>query len=165
MAASIGKRENVMAPYMLQQTVLRGESTVAGADYYQAGNLLDQNNRPVGVFTMVTNTFSNVTNRPVSLNLDTGMLTLQLFFEAQGQGGSGRIQETMVLKGAPIFVGPLPLTPDPGPGHFVPPRQVRRANGSVSAATPLFASFITHHWSLTPISNSPTNTQFQLVIV
>jgi hypothetical protein len=91
MAASIGKRENVMAPYMLQQTVLRGESTVAGADYYQAGNLLDQNNRPVGVFTMVTNTFSNVTNRPVSLNLDTGMLTLQLFFEAQGQGGSGRI--------------------------------------------------------------------------
>jgi len=152
---------------MLQQTVLEGEGTVVGTDNYQGGELHDQNNRLIGTFTIVTQRVASVTNRPAPENLNTGMLELQLFFEArgQGQGQGGRIQETMVLQGAPEFVGPDPAAPTVPPGQRTFARQVSQAHGSVSAATPLFASFITHQWSLTPVSNSPTNTQFQLVIV
>jgi len=148
-----------MPTYTLQNTVLQGETTVIGTDNYQGGVLHDQNNRQIGTFTMVTQTFNNVTDRPTPENLNTGMLELQLFFDArghghhgQGQGGGGggggsRIQETMVLQGAPEFAQPAPPLPTV-PAQPIGAREVTRAHGSVSAATPLFAAHIGKQWSL-----------------
>jgi hypothetical protein len=151
-----------MPTYNLKQTVLQGETTSVGVNNYQGGNLLDQNNRQIGTFTIVTRDFGTVTDSPAE-NLNTGMLELQLFFQArgQGQGQGGSIQETMVLQGAPEFAQPPSTAPMGPPGTVFPPREVTRAHGSVSAATPQFAQFIGHQWTISPAQNG----LLQLVIV
>jgi hypothetical protein len=138
---------------MLQQTVLKGETTVAGTQNYQGGRLDDDNNRPIGVFTIISDSFAGVTDLG---NLNTAMVRFQLFFDAghhgqhgHGGGGGGRpqIQETVVLEGACEFNTPPPGLPNT-PGQPTAGRQITRAAGSVAAATPAFAALLDHQWHL-----------------
>jgi hypothetical protein len=139
--------------YHLQQPpqVLKGETTVAGTQFYQGGLLNDQNNNQVGVFTIITDTFAQVTDLG---NMDTGMLRLQVFPTARGHGhGHGGQnpnrgeQETLVLEGATQFAGTAPPLPNT-PGQSTNPRPIVRAQGSVAAATPQFAMWIDHQFTL-----------------
>ena len=138
--------------YNLQQMVLGGESTNVGFEFYQGGQVNDQSNRtPVGVFTMITDTISTVTNQATPFNLDTGALRLQLFAEGQRQGQRpGAQTETIVLEGAPsVLGGTAPPTPPANvpAGQPTPGRPVIRAAGSVSAATPMWQDRIGHQWT------------------
>ena len=152
-----------MPTYHLIQRVLEGETTVAGRTDYQGGDFSDQNNRMLGSWTMLTEQFTTVTDQP-NQNLNTGGVTLQLFFSGQGQGQRPGVQETIVLEGLAQFNTPSPSQPPTTPpATRVPGREVTVANGSVSAATQMFQPLIAHLFSLTPISTSP-QIQLQLII-
>ena len=140
--------------FMLQQTVLKAETTVAGVTTYEGGRL-EENNKLVGTFAIITDTITGVTDFQ---DLDTGAVTITLFFldthhhhSGGGHGGGhGRAQapENMVLEGANEFVGqPPPTPPGVSGGQPVPPRATTRALGSVSAASPQFASHIDKQWT------------------
>ena len=139
--------------FNLQQMVLSGESTTVGFEFYQGGQVHDQNqnNRLVGTYVMLTDTINGVTAGFAPLpQLDTGALKLQLFAESQRQGqGHGRqITETIVLEGAPTVLGGTPPAPAPAPAQPTQGRPVIQAFGSVSAATPMWQDRIGHQWTL-----------------
>ena len=140
--------------FTLQQMVLKAETTVAGVTTYEGGRL-EENNKLVGTFMIITETITGVTDFQ---DLDTGAVTITLFFldthhhhSGGGHGGGhGRAQapENMVLEGANEFVGQPPQTPPAVNGGVpVPPRATARALGSVSAASPQFASHIDKQWT------------------
>jgi hypothetical protein len=138
--------------FTLQQMTLKAETTVAGVTTYEGGRL-EENNRVVGTFIILSETIKDVTDFQ---NLDTAAVTISLFFlDTQGHhghgggggggGGHGRAQapENMVLEGANEFVGqPPPSPPGVNGGAPVQARQTARAIGSVSAASQTLASHI-----------------------
>jgi len=136
--------------------VLSGESTTVGFEFYQGGQVSDQNqnNRLVGTYIMLTDTITGVTNGVAPLpQLDTGALKLQLFAEAHGQGqgqgqGNRQTTETIVLEGAPSALGGNPPQQTQPPAQPIAGRPVIRAFGSVSAATPMWQDRIGHQWTL-----------------
>jgi hypothetical protein len=127
--------------------VSQGETTSVGTDFYNGGDFFDQNHRMLGSYTIVTQTFTNVTDSPSPVNLNSGMVVLQLFFTGQGQGQGSRIQESLVLMGAAQFNDTPPTLPVT-PGQRAPGRPLPRAQGSVAAATPAHAGDIDHQWRL-----------------
>jgi hypothetical protein len=141
--------------FTLQQMTLKAETTVAGVTTYEGGRL-EENNRVVGTFVILSETIKDVTDFQ---NLDTAAVTISLFFldthgghghgGGGGGGGHGRAQapENMVLEGANEFVGqPPPSPPGVNGGQPLQARQTARAMGSVSAASQQFASQIDKQW-------------------
>jgi hypothetical protein len=138
--------------FTLQQMTLKAETTVAGVSVYEGGRL-EENNKVVGTFMIISETIKDVTDFQ---NLDTAAVTISLFFldthapHGHGGGGGGRAQapENMVLEGANEFVGQPPANP-PGSngGQPVQARQTSRAIGSVSAASSALASHIDKQWT------------------
>ena len=135
--------------FTMNTKVLKAQTTAAGVETYEGGELHDAN-RQVGVFTIVNETITSVTD---DRNLDTAMVWMQLFMFDQhqahgggGQGGGGggggkqhaQAPESLVLQGSNEFIGPAPNPPTNPPQA----RQTARAIGSVSAATQAFASHI-----------------------
>lgn len=141
--------------FTLQNMVLKAETTVAGIVNYEGGRL-EENNRVVGTFMIISETIKDVTDFQ---NLDTGAVTISLFFldthghghghGGGGQGGQGRqAPETLVLEGSAEFAGQPPQTPpNQNGGQPVQPRQMTRAIGSVSAASQQFASHLDRQWT------------------
>ena len=137
--------------FTLQQMVLKAETTVAGIVNYEGGRL-EENNKVVGTFMIISETIKDVTDFQ---NLDTGAVTISLFFldphghhGGQGQGGRAQPPETLVLEGSAEFAGQPPQTPpNQNGGQQVQARQMTRAVGSVSAASQLFASHLDKQWT------------------
>ena len=134
-----------MATFTLTTRVLKSQTSAAGDEVYQGGDVHD-GQRQCGTFGMVMDTITTVTN---VLGMDTSVFTLQLFFPAgqhpHGHGGGGgghnrgQAPETMVLLGANEFDG-APNQPQP--------RQTDRAIGSVASASPPFAQHIGKQFTL-----------------
>jgi hypothetical protein len=134
----------------LVNKVLKSQNTAAGDEVYQGGEVHEPNRGQIGVFTMISDTFSTVTDTN-GLDSASTVLTI-IFFAAQhgphgggGQGGGGGGQQTrqapenMTLEGAPNFEGPT---------SQAQPRAVARMLGSVSAASPAFHQNIGHQFEL-----------------
>jgi hypothetical protein len=136
--------------FNLVTKVLKSQTTAAGDEVYQGGEVHEQGRGQVGIFTMVSDTFTTLTD---SNGLDTAGTVLKLIFFASHHGthgGSGggaptppqqgrQGPENMTLVGAPNFEGP-PSQPQPRP--------VARMLGSVSAASPQFHGNIGHQFEL-----------------
>jgi len=139
--------------FTLQQMTLKAETTVAGVTTYEGGRL-EENNKVVGTFMIISETIKDVTDFQ---NLDTAAVTISLFFldthahHGHGGGGGGaraQAPENMVLEGANEFVGqPPPNPPGVNGGTPIQARQTARAIGSVSAASPQFATHLDKQWS------------------
>lgn len=134
--------------FTLKVQVQKTQASAAGVSQYSGGQVLDTNNKLVGVFGQLTETITGVTD---TQGLNSGWSDLTIFITQQaghphggGGGGGGHhanAPQNLRLQGAVKFEGQHPPTANQ-------PRDIEQMIGSVSAASSQFANEIDHQFVL-----------------